>query len=235
MHKTKIEWVRNPGDAGQGYSWNPITGCHHGCGYCWARKMALRLGGRFGYPEDEPFAPSFHPDRLSEPIYLKKPSTILVSCMGDMWGDWVPGDWIESVLDAAAQAPQHTYLFLTKNPKRYAEFVNEFTCNHWIGVSITHPEELEKIIYMGRSSLGKRFVSFEPLLGNIRIYDKTYISYFVERIDWVIVGGQTNPGRQPEKEWVDDIVRFCTEYGIPLFMKDNLDYTPRLREMPLWI
>lgn len=47
--------------------WNPLTGCSAGCDYCWAKPMAVMNKGKFGYPADDPFRPTFHLDRLREP------------------------------------------------------------------------------------------------------------------------------------------------------------------------
>ncbi len=97
MNKTKIEWCD--------YTWNPVTGCLHRCGdFCYAKKMAYRLKGRYGYPADEPFRPTFRPERIREPLEVKKSSKIFVVSMGDLFGDWVPSEWINSVLDTVEKA-----------------------------------------------------------------------------------------------------------------------------------
>ena len=60
---TKIEWCEE--------SWNPVTGCSpvsEGCEHCYARPMAQRLKGRYGYPNDDPFKVTFHTDRLDQPL-----------------------------------------------------------------------------------------------------------------------------------------------------------------------
>ena len=85
MNRSSIEWTR--------YTWNPVTGCKHGCTYCYARRLAEgRLKGRFGY--DNGFEPTFHQNRLLEPQNVKKPSMIFTCSMGDLFGEWVPRQWI---------------------------------------------------------------------------------------------------------------------------------------------
>ena len=37
MQKSNIEWCDS--------TWNPVTGCKHGCEYCYARRIAARFGG----------------------------------------------------------------------------------------------------------------------------------------------------------------------------------------------
>jgi len=78
---TKIEWADE--------TWNPVTGCtpvSEGCKNCYARRMANRMRGRFGYPEDDPFRPAtIHEDKLSQPLKWKEPRRIFVCSMGDLF------------------------------------------------------------------------------------------------------------------------------------------------------
>lgn len=172
--KTKIDWC----DA----SWNPVTGCLHGCEYCYAERYAHRYDGHYGdngklhvldepireflyletegrtcYGKAEPypygFSPTFHRYRLDIPKHWQRPRTIFVGSMTDLFGDWVPQEWQQEVLQACLNAPQHRYLFLTKAPnhvcqwprfkgdKDYLDFDQErngaIRDNIWIGVSFT--------------------------------------------------------------------------------------------------
>ncbi len=144
MDNTKIDWAD--------MSWNPVTGCRHGCPYCYARQIATRYGGwtkggkktlanffkdppelegpllvvqKNGKGSQRPypfgFTPTFHRYRLGQPARKQQPRNIFVGSMADLFGAWVPTRWIVEVLDACLAAPQHNYLFLTKNPQRYLE------------------------------------------------------------------------------------------------------------------
>ncbi len=125
MNKTKIEWT----DA----TWNPVTGCtpvSEGCANCYAKRMATRLAGRCGYPKDEPFAVTLHPDRLDQPLHWKKPRMIFVCSMGDLFHEDVPSclldipfDFVNQVFAIAAMCPQHTFQILTKRPERMLEYL----------------------------------------------------------------------------------------------------------------
>ena len=84
---TKIEWVTNL-DGTKGETWNPITGCtkiSEGCQNCYAERMSKRLAGRCGYPKENPFAVTLHPDKLDQPLKWKKPRMIFVCSMGDLF------------------------------------------------------------------------------------------------------------------------------------------------------
>ncbi len=185
---TKIEYLDR--------SWNPMTGCSHsgtpGCDKCWAKRMAARLKGRFGYPADNPFKVTLHPDRLEQPLRWKKPQRIGVCFMGDLFHDDVPFEFIWKVYDmmsAGAQFNKHVFYVLTKRPKRALEFylwvkegLEENLRNHkmvitWpvpsvhIGVSVENQQAAdERIPTLLHIPAAVRFVSAEPLLGALDLW-----------------------------------------------------------------
>lgn len=117
MNAARIEWTEK--------SWNPVTGCtpvSEGCRNCYARRMAHRLRGRFGYPADEPFRVTLHPERLREPIGLRKPRRIFVVSMGDLFHDDVPESFIDQVFAVMALCSEHTFQVLTKRPARMLNY-----------------------------------------------------------------------------------------------------------------
>ena len=208
-------------------TWNPVTGCWgpegsarnpNRCFYCYAHRMAKRLRGRHGYPDPDPFVPTFHPDRLAIPSQWKKPTRIFVCSMGDLFGNWVPPEWILSVLTTVTTCPQHTFLFLTKTPTTYYHF--HFPQNCWLGATA----DSFKASYWNATALADlpniTFLSYEPLL------DLVYTNYnALWWIDWVIVGAMTGPGARqhaPEKNWIRNILLQATKVNLPIFMKDNL-------------
>lgn len=266
MDKTKIDWA----DA----SWNPVTGCMHGCEYCYARRIAERFGGcwRLDLPPDtswrgnvgerklmgdyarhndgkchvldEPeiecavfdppsgyrgkvkpypyyFSPTFHRYRLGEPQSWKKPRNIFVCSMADLFGDWVPDEWIEQVFEACEAAPQHKYMFLTKNGKRYLELARKGIMpdadNFWYGCSVTRPDA--PFFFSNKC---KTFASIEPIL---EPFDWVPGLKHIGLPDWIIVGAETGNRKnkiRPEKDWLGGIVNGCAEHNIPLFMKESL-------------
>lgn len=207
---------------------NPITGCLNGCPYCYARRFAPRLAGRFGYPEDEPFRPTFHMDRVDE-IYnlsLKGSGRIFLDSMGDWFSEGVQPAWIDIVLERVARQPGYIFLVLTKRPERIvgwtavSEKITELPKNIWFGVSVTCQEDVWRLASL-RAALPEnvpKFVSFEPLHGPIEAMN-------LSRIKWAIIGSETGnrKGSIPTKgEWVNGLIEMLDERGIPVFMKDNL-------------
>ena len=227
MNKTKIDWCDS--------TWNPVTGCLRGCEYCYARGIANRFGchaapndkvsvvihpwedsetGRkLPYPYD--FLPTFHKYRLNE-YEGKKGRNIFVCSMADLFGEWVPDDWIEEVFNACDRAPQHNYLFLTKNPWRYEELAQKNKlpkrANMWYGYSITGGGEDEKAWYRNGYNI---FNSIEPILDEVELFfDK-----------WVIIGAETGRRKDkvvPKRKWIEDIVNECRKSNVPVFMKSSL-------------
>ena len=218
MNRTKIEWCD--------YTWNPITGCSRGCSYCYARRMAYRLKGRYGYPQDDPFKPTFHPGRLLEPLQLKKPSKIFTVSMGEFFGPEIPEVWQTLILDIIFHCPQHTFQILTKQPQNIPNWVEaeaHWPSNIWLGVSVdgknTYTERMLFDLY-DVDFPHLKFVSFEPLLGPI---SETALE-MLETVQWVIIGAQTGPSaKQPRTEWVNAIIEAADKFGIPVFIKWNLE------------
>ncbi|EGW36493.1 phage Gp37/Gp68 family protein [Desulfosporosinus sp. OT] len=213
------------------YTWNPVTGCLHGCSYCFAERIAKRFAGSKAFPNG--FAPMFHERRLEEPERIKKPSRIFVSDMGDLFGEWVSDNWILKILDTIKECPQHIFLLLTKNPKRYNEF--EIPDNAWIGTSVENQAAAdERIPLLLQAQASVRLVSIEPMLGPISL---RWLSVWggkglnpnslstkdldgLRCLDWVIVGGESGPGARPvHPTWVRSLRDQCKAANVPFFFK----------------
>lgn len=173
---TKIEWATD--------TWNPITGCtpiSEGCQNCYAKRMSKRLAGRCGYPEDDPFAVTLHPDKLGQPLRWKKPRRVFVCSMGDLFHPDVDFSSIRRIWATMTTYPrQHTYLILTKRPERMKQFFEwmekqEFQVettweNIWLGVTAENQQRAdERIPILLQIPAAKRFVSIEPMLGPVDI------------------------------------------------------------------
>lgn len=204
MNRTKIEWTE--------YSWNPITGCHHGCWYCYAKKLFTRF--------HKSFLPTFYPERLKEPWDLKKPSKIFVCSVSDLFAPWTPEEWRDAVLVNIERCPiLHTFQLLTKNPERIP-IDYEFPRNVWVGTTVTNEDftnDHRNIASIVKIDAKVRFVSFEPLLGSLPA------AISLRGVDWIIIGKLTGSRKKELKEaWVEDVISEAIDNNIPVFMKNNL-------------
>lgn len=250
MKKTKIDWADS--------TWNPVTGCLHGCEYCYARRIANRFKPkeleaidridfedelciaekpihRYECLEDSSyrdlgitpyplgFMPTFHRYKLDEPKGWQKPRTIFVCSMADLFGEWVPVEWIEEVFQACESAPWHRYMFLTKNPGRYLKLAEAGNLpikeNFWYGSSTT-TKDAE---FFWNTDVNT-FVSIEPILEPFTCL-LDYGTEAVKRTDWIIVGAETGNRKCkaiPEKLWIMEIKEAASDCGVPIFMKESL-------------
>jgi protein gp37 len=222
-----IEWAL--------WSWNPVTGCLHNCPYCYARDIANRF-----YAQG--FKPTFHPYRLGAPMHQKVPAqaetelgyrNIFTCSMADLFGKWVPAEWIQAVLDVVRDCPQWNFLFLTKFPNRLAEF--SYPENAWLGTSVDCQARVKNAERsFAKVSGGVKWLSIEPMLEPIRFNS-------LDMFNWVVIGGASSstetPAWIPPRRWVMDLERQATDAGCMIYEKTNLgfEHSPsRLREYPGW-
>lgn len=271
MNKTKIDWAD--------MTWNPVTGCLHDCEYCYAKRIVRRFSPKrwfaghsgfseFGqinvietlkYENGEPciypygFDPTFHRYRLDEPLKIKKPQNIFVCSMADLFGNWVPFEWIKQVFEACEVAPQHRYLFLTKNPERYCEIIYEYEEGEikyigqsederpelYSGASVTNNDQFYKA-YTSAAD----WLSIEPL--HEELTEEWYQSEANDsggyrewgRWRWIVIGAETGNQKGkviPKRKWIEKIVNDCRGYEIPIFMKNSLKdiwQEPLIQEYP---
>lgn len=251
--KTKIGWTES--------TWNPVTGCTKvsaGCAHCYAERVAKRLQamGQSNYANG--FEMRMHIDALEIPLHWKKPRRIFVNSMSDLFHEGIPLVFIREVFSIMAQASWHQFQILTKRAKRLTELASTlyWPPNVWMGVSVENQECADKRIpALLQVPAAVRFVSCEPLLGNIVLTQigipddnfnnenyhyfnvlKSYRRYcdpFQYSVDWVIVGGESGPKARPmELEWARDIRDQCKFYGVPLFMKQLGGY-PNKQSSPI--
>jgi protein gp37 len=204
------------------YTWSTITGCLHGCKFgpnktpCYAEVIAERFRGSKAFPKG--FDPQFHPNRLSDPEKVKRPSRIFVCSMSDLFGSWVPDEWIEKTLESITKYHWHTFQLLTKAPWNVLNW--KFPDNVWLGATITGGlgQEDKRLECVKNFPARVRFLSCEPMEGPVDVSKANP--------HWVIIGSATGKGAfQPKAEWVQEIEYYCNKNGIPVFHKDNLDLT----------
>lgn len=208
--KSPIEWTES--------TWNPLTGCTKispGCKHCYAERMALRLRamGQRNYVNG--FALTLHESALELPLRWKKPQTIFVNSMSDMFHQRVPPDFIVRAFDVMNRAHWHRFQVLTKRADRLAALSAQLNWseNIWMGVSVESEAFTHRIDLLRETSAAVKFLSLEPLLGPLN-------DLSLDGIDWVIVGGESGPGaRRMNSEWVMSIRDQCIEAHVPFFFK----------------
>lgn len=113
--------------------WHPTTGCSRGCPGCWAQSLVIRrlTGTMKGLPSNNTgggaFRPTFHADRLADPLRARKPQVIGVSFFGDLFDPGISDEQIAAVFGVMAAAPQHTFIVLTKQAERMAQWFSHFS------------------------------------------------------------------------------------------------------------
>jgi protein gp37 len=213
-----VDWAR--------WTWNPVTGCEHNCVYCYARDIANRF-----YPEK--FEPTFHENRLEAPrrtphqdleataeTLVERTSwrNVFVCSMADLFGRWVPDEWIEKVFDSCRQSPEWNYLFLTKFPQRYVGL--DFPETAWVGTSVDEQKRVanaEKAF--AQIDVPIKWLSVEPMREPLVFED---LSMF----DWVVIGGQSASSgdieRHPDFLWVIDLIHQAMHSRCKVYTKPNL-------------
>jgi len=210
MSKSKIEWT--------GSTWNPTTGCtklSSGCQNCYACSMARRLKAMGIKKYANGFDLALHPSVLNEPYNWKKPRTVFVNSMSDLFHDEIPESFILDTFNVMNQNPMHTFQVLTKRAERLAELSEriKWTKNIWMGVTIESSDYLNRIDCLNYTGAFVKFLSLEPLLGPVSNLN-------LSKIDWLIVGGESGPkARHISEEWVLEIKTQCRRSNVPFFFK----------------
>lgn len=229
MGSTRIEWTES--------TWNPVTGCtkiSSGCANCYAERMAKRLQA-MGQPNyQNGFDVSCHDHVLEQPLSWKKPRTVFVNSMSDMFHEDVPEQFIAAVFDVMKRAHWHRFQVLTKRDQRMAEVAArlDWPSNVWMGVSVENRRARSRIHSLQTVPAAVRFLSLEPLLESVG-------EIALSGIHWVIVGGESGPGARPMDEaWVQEIKSQCEVADVPFFFKQwggvNKKKTGRLLRGRVW-
>jgi len=227
--KSKIEWT--------GSTWNPVTGCTKispGCQNCYAERMSKRLlaMGQKNYRNG--FKVTTHKHVLDLPFKWKKPQTIFVNSMSDLFHEDVSNDFICNVFNIMNKVSWHTFQILTKRSERLLKMSDKLTWgkNIWVGVSVESAEYKFRLDLLRKTKAQVKFISFEPLIGNIGKVN-------LRNIDWVIVGGESGPkARCMSPVWVANLRDQCLAQKVPFFFKQwggiNKKKTGRLLDGRTW-
>jgi protein gp37 len=239
MNKTGISWTD--------YSWNPASGCtpvSEGCAHCYAREWSKRW--------NRSFEVVLHPKKLDEPLrknhegdYVIPPgSKVFVNSMSDLFHEKVPFEFIDDVFGMMATRRDVTFQILTKRPRRMEEYLDwssqeggeygggDYSENIWLGVSIENNRHLTRLYSLVDIHLTgwRTFISFEPLLEDIRVITPAEWKF----VDWIIVGGESGPHRRPFKvEWAYSLLEQARKQNVKFFFKQTGDLRPgSLKDVP---
>lgn len=208
--KSTIEWTES--------TWNPVTGCTKvsaGCLNCYAERMAKRLRA-MGQPNyRNGFEVTCHEHALELPLGWRKPQTIFVNSMSDLFHEDIPFDFVRRIFDVMQRAHWHRFQVLTKRAERLAALAPRLPWpeNVWMGVTVESADYLDRIDALRQTDAHIKFLSLEPLLGPMPTLN-------LRHIDWVIVGGESGPGaRELREEWVTPLRDQCLAREIPFFFK----------------
>ena len=207
---SKIEWT----DA----TWNPVTGCNKispGCKHCYAERLSKRLKATGMAKYSNGFEVTLHPDTLEIPLRWRKPRSIFVNSMSDLFHVDVPEPFIRDVFGVMERAHWHRYQVLTKRADRVAELspALPWPSQVWMGVSVESQDYVDRIDMLRDTDAQVKFLSLEPLLGPLPGLD-------LQGIDWVIVGGESGPGARPiNPDWAREIRDQCIDAGVAFHFK----------------
>jgi protein gp37 len=217
---TAIEWAT--------HTWNPWLGCHKvsaGCANCYAERLANQFGWKFTEIHRTKDAAFYLPRRLKDGL-------VFTCSLSDFFlpeaDEWRPRVW-----EIIASTPRLTYLILTKRPElirdRLPSDWGEGYENVWLGTSVENQKLADKRIpILIDVPAVLRFLSCEPLLGEINLVTPGYILsagsfLYGDRppIGWVIAGGESDPvsPRPTELDWLRSLRDQCNQTGVPFFMK----------------
>lgn len=208
--RSTIEWT--------GVTWNPLTGCTKvspGCAHCYAERMAKRLQAMGNSNYAGGFRLTLHEHVLERPLSWRKPETVFVNSMSDLFHEDVPVDFILRVFDVMRRAHWHRFQVLTKRAERLVELdpLLDWPPNVWMGVTVENRRYVHRIDLLRQTGASVKFLSLEPLLGPLP-------DLGLGGMDWAIVGGESGPGARPmAAEWARDLRDQCTSAGVAFFFK----------------
>ncbi len=226
---SSIEWTEA--------TWNPVTGCTKvspGCKHCYAERMAERLRAMEQANYHNGFELTLQPHMLDLPLRWRKPRTIFVNSMSDLFHRDVPLDYIQRVFDVMRRAHWHCFQVLTKRSERLAEVDSalDWAPNIWMGVSVESDPYRSRIDDLRGTGAVIKFLSLEPLIGPLP-------DLGLDGMDWVIVGGESGPRARPmDAAWALDLCNQCRYAKVPFFFKQwggaNKKRTGRVLEGRTW-
>ncbi|GHV23810.1 hypothetical protein FACS189494_12010 [Spirochaetia bacterium] len=210
MKTTKIEWTEA--------TWNPSVGCTKvsaGCKNCYAEVMARRLQAMGAHGYENGFEFCILPERLEQPCLIKRPTTFFVNSMSDLFHENMTFYFLDKIFKTIIETPQHHYQILTKREKKLKRYfaTRDVPNNVWLGVTVENADVKNRIDVLREINASIRFLSIEPLIGDVGILDLT-------DIHWVIVGGESGVNaRKMDPAWLHNVQYQCEAQNVAFFFK----------------
>lgn len=202
------------------------------CGNCYAAALNQSdyFGGNHLPYTGEPPELELRTELIDGWARQRNPKKHFVASMTDVFGEWVPRDWVFRFLDGMQAACGQTFQVLTKRPEIARQHIEGWLLsknlpflpgNIWIGASMGAKElagpELDSLKEIRARML---FLSLEPLLEQVDLKKALGLVSGFSVVDWVIVGGESGPKARPcHLDWVRDVVKQCKAAGVSVFVK----------------
>lgn len=212
MRKTSISWTNS--------TWNPWMGCRKvssGCKYCYMHRIIDKNG-------NNPNTVFRNINSLNTPLNWTKGRKIFTCSMSDFFIEEAD-QWRDEAWEIIKQTSHHTYLILTKRPERIKEHLpkdwSSSNYSHvWIGVTVEDQKSVNRIHYLNEFECSVKWVSFEPLLGEVYLTSKE-----LSIINWAVIGGESGnltgkyQFRKTELSWFMSLMYQFEKENIPYFFK----------------
>lgn len=259
---SKIEWTD--------HTFNAWIGCAKvspGCEHCYAETLMDTRYGRVQWgvngtrvrTSEANWRKPLQWDRAAADAGVR--AKVFCASLADVFenrNDLIP--WRQQLFHLVDQTPNLDWLILTKRPENVLNFAyqqqlwwpsNEMPKNVWIGTSVERQHEDFRIHHLAKIPATVRFLSMEPLLGEVNlqainivhngdwgIYDAltcrvttpqgdTIDASGVHPIDWVIVGGESGQNTRHMHPWWARYLRDqCHVTGTPFFFKQWGEWAP---------
>lgn len=251
---TAIEWAD--------HTFNPWVGCTKvspaGCKNCYAEQWANRYGRDFAQRTrtSEPnWSQPRKWNRQADAFQAKHGRRQRVFCasLADVFDNQVPAEWRDDLFQLVEQTPHLDWLLLTKRIGNVGNMLpvpfdfDRLYPNVWVGATICDQAEADRDIpKLLEVPARVRFLSIEPMLGDIRLgmcLQRSPSQAFLDgratadmpawtrigsaAIDWVICGGESGRNARPmHPDWVRSLRDECTAAGVPFHFKQWGEWLP---------